>query len=184
MANVARYQWLHPEHGASYNGCITRNTPMTIRFVYGNIFVAETEALVCPVNLRGVMGAGLAKHCHQRWRGLLASYREACFTGELRIGSVFTYSLPSADPTGFKYVVCLPTKVDWQNPSRLEYVEEGVIALATEARYLGLQTVAVSALGCGCGGLEWEPVREVLVKHLARENKCQFIAYEPMRGSK
>ena len=152
---------------------------MPLSFVRGNIFDSGAEALVCPVNVCGAMGAGLAKQCRERWPGLLSPYREACFSGALAIGKVWTFPLPSAEPTGIKYVICLPTKADWRDPSLLTYVDTGLVALVDEVRYLDLSRIAIPALGCGYGGLAWGPVRETMIRRLAPAGNRTYEIYEP-----
>lgn len=45
----------------------------------------------------------------------------------------------------------LPTKQYWRAPSRLEYIDAGLLPV-TEARRLQLRSLALPALPCGLGG--------------------------------
>lgn len=151
-----------------------------IRYCGGDLFLSGAEALVCPVNCVGTLGAGLAKLFHVRWPLLNAPYRRACQAGEIRIGTCWTWQIPTGEQQEQKsqYVICVPTKVHWQKDSEMEYVEKGAAALAEEVRYLGLNSVAVPALGCGLGGLQWEGVREVLGKILG-PLEAEVLLYPP-----
>ena len=53
-----------------------------------SIFESGAEALVCPVNCVGVMGAGLAKEFKERFPEITHSYNYSCLvTKSLRIGN-------------------------------------------------------------------------------------------------
>jgi hypothetical protein len=54
-------------------------------------------------------------------------------------------------------------KKNWRDPSRLEYIESGLVELVRT--YKGL-TMALPMLGCGLGGLDWVDVRPLLEKYL------------------
>ncbi len=65
-----------------------------------------------------------------------------------------------------RWLVNFPTKKHWRNPSKLSYVTDGLRALVEEIRRLKLSSIAVPALGCGNGGLEWNVVRPLIVDAL------------------
>lgn len=131
----------------------------------GNILDDDAEAVVCTVNLQGTMGKGLALDCAKRWHGLERAYATACEDGSLSIGTVFAWQ--TGELLGPSWVVCVPTKRHWRQPSRLSDVCAGCEALA---RWISLEapaSIAVPPLGCGLGGLEWAEVRPMIVEHLA-----------------
>lgn len=115
----------------------------------GSIFDSGAQWLVNPVNTEGVMGAGLALEFKKRLPDVFLAYQSACRRGEVRIGEMFL----------FGKIVHFPTKEHWKAPSRLEYVERGLVSLAEVMRTQGIQTIAIPALGCGLGGLAWSDVR-------------------------
>jgi hypothetical protein len=53
----------------------------------GNSFDTDVNAIVSPVNTKGVMGAGLALQVKQRHTGVFKAYADACAAGEVDIGS-------------------------------------------------------------------------------------------------
>ena len=121
----------------------------------GNIL--REEAFANPVNLVGVMGAGLARQVRGAWPGVMHPYRIACRTRALREGTVLAWR---RDDGG--WIVNTPTKRHWRDPSDLELVDASIRALAAEARRLALRTIAVPPLGCGLGGLPWNVVHDML----------------------
>lgn len=61
-----------------------------------------------------------------------------------------------------RWMICFPTKDHWRQPSREEWIRDGLSALTGLATSLDLKSVAVPALGCGLGGLSWNVVRPML----------------------
>ena len=61
-----------------------------IKFLRGNMFEADVEALVNTVNTVGVMGKGIALQFSRAFPEIMKPYKDACESGQLVIGSVFT----------------------------------------------------------------------------------------------
>lgn len=146
-----------------------------IRYPNGSIFDSGAVALVNPVNCRGAMGKGLALAFAKRWPELLPPYRSACASGDLRIGTVLVLDV---DDLLTKHVVCVPTKNDWRDRSSIADVMAGLKALAQVAHDRCFDSLAVPALGCGLGGLEWGAVRPLVEMTLMSLN-CDVMVYRP-----
>ena len=132
--------------------------------VSGDIFAAEALALVNPVNTQGVMGKGLALAFKNRFPDNFRAYREACRVGQVRIGEVFPHHRSTPPAVIFNF----PTKAHWRQPSRLEYIEMGMVDLVRQIQTLGVRSIALPRLGCGLGGLDWHDVRPVVVDALVQ----------------
>jgi len=128
----------------------------------GNILTSPAQTLVNPVNTMGAMGSGLAFHFKLAFPGLLDAYREAC---RKRYFFKYGFYVYNHVPTS-KKILCFPTKRDWRKPSKLIYIDEGLRRLAHDYRIYGITSLAVPALGCGLGGLQWEEVRPLLYSYL------------------
>ena len=144
----------------------------------GNILDSRSQALVNPVNCAGVMSAGLARQFKARYPEMFQHYRADCRSGKVRIGEVNLYPVP-----GGKTVVNLPTKIEWQNPSNIDYVAWGLTTLREAVQAQGIETVAVPPLGCGLGGLEWTKVQPIIVRLLDLPD-LRVEIYEPARKRK
>lgn len=135
---------------------------MTVRVLHGDIFRSSTQTLTNPINCRGVMGGGLALEFRNRFPVMYQDYVARCRRGEVKVGRPYVWRNP-AEPS----VLNFPTKDDWRDPSKLEYVEEGLRYLANHYREMGVVSLAMPALGCGLGGLEWSKVRPLMERELS-----------------
>ncbi len=134
-----------------------------VTFVKGNIFDSKMSALVCPVNCVGVMGAGLAKAFRDGF--INTTYKEACLRGEMAPGSVLVRQPLHIWSDTPKTLIYVATKQDWRDDSKLEWVETGLINLMRAMNYYNIPSVALPALGCGCGALPWPSV-EMSIKSI------------------
>jgi len=131
---------------------------MTIIYTDGDILMDPAEAIVIPVNTVGVPGAGLAKAWAKKDPDAAGIYKALCEKGLVTIGEI------NIIIHGDSRWIIFPTKEHWKHPSRLEWIEQGLKDL--QPQVTGLDSLAVPALGCGFGGLEWDAVRRLLEKYL------------------
>ncbi len=78
-----------------------------------------------------------------------------------------------------RWIINFPTKQHWRNPSKLEFVREGLEDFVCVLKANNIRSVALPALGCGTGGLEWTPVRELLEASLEPLDHVAFEIFEP-----
>ena len=123
-----------------------------IEYRTGNLLSADAEALVNAVNCVGVMGKGIALQFKQAYVENFHVYQRACTAHELRIGTVLTVPTGQLLP---KYIIIFPAKDHWKGKSDLSFIQDGLVALIEEVRRRGIASIAIPALGCGNGGLEW-----------------------------
>lgn len=143
-----------------------------IKFTQGNIFDSKAQTLVNTVNCVGVMGKGLAKEFRDRWPDMFNAYQAACKKGEVRSGKPFLYK------DLYKIILNVPTKDNWKEPSKYEFVEAGLKAIRDHFQEWGIKSIALPPLGCGLGGLDWAQVKALMVKYLD-ELPIDVEVYEP-----
>ena len=138
------------------------------KIIYGDIFEQDVDALVNPVNCEGVMGAGLARQFRQRYPDMYEMYKEICESG-LRYypGDYMGYYIKEEGI----WIFNVATKYKWRDSSKIEYVDAGVRNIATLLRNQWkeerpIKSIAIPALGCGLGGLDWDDVRPIMKKRL------------------
>lgn len=131
-----------------------------IEYVEGDLFATKADIRVNTVNCVGVMGAGAALAFKQRNPEMFNIYRAECKRGKIRPGVIHVWG-PNSNGMD-DCVVNFPTKMDWREKSKYEYIESGLVALRSYLKEQGSVTVALPALGCGNGGLEWERVSRMI----------------------
>jgi O-acetyl-ADP-ribose deacetylase (regulator of RNase III) len=143
----------------------------------GDILKEQAEAIVNTVNTVGVMGKGIALQFKERYPENYRIYKKACEAGEVKTGKMFvTETGRFLNP---KYIINFPTKEHWRNPSKMEYITEGLKDLVKVISDKNISSIALPPLGCGNGGLEWYKVRKEIEKYLAPFSDLELIVFEP-----
>lgn len=142
----------------------------------GSLLTAHVDALVNAVNTVGVMGKGLALQFKEAFPDAFASYARACKAGEVRIGTMHVVTRPTSP----RFIINFPTKEHWRNPSKLEFIRDGLAGLIDTVRQRAIGSIAVPALGCGNGGLAWSSVRPLIVEAFAQVPDVRVLLFEPV----
>jgi len=150
-----------------------------LRFTTGNLLDAEVEALVNTVNSVGVMGKGIALMFKEGFPENYKAYEAACKSGLVRPGRMFVTLVPGL--IGPRWIVNFPTKKHWRNPSKLEWIEEGLRDLRSVIAEKKIRSIAIPPLGSGNGGLDWNDVRPLIERELGEIVGLDAIVYEPTR---
>lgn len=150
-----------------------------LHYTHGNLLESPAIALVNAVNTQGVMGKGLALAFRQAFPHNYREYRKACAAGQLVPGNLLVVWDTTSDGIP-KRIINFPTKTAWRQPSRYEYVESGLEALARLIATEQIPNIAVPALGCGLGGLEWSRVHELIERYLSKVN-AEVWVFEPLK---
>ena len=146
-----------------------------IKYVKGNILESDAEALVNPVNCVGVMGAGLAKQFKAKYPEMFDKYKELCKQGKFHGGHIHIYQIKCKR----RFIINFATKVHWKDKAKLDYIKFGLGTLVYFLKYTPLiKSSAIPALGCGCGGLNWQDVKEIMEDYLSDIN-CDIRIYVP-----
>ena len=143
----------------------------------GNLLDADVDAVVNTVNTVGVMGKGIALMFKERFPENYAAYAQACKAGEVRVGEIFVTR--SVELQGPRWIINFPTKKHWRQPTKLEWVRDGLVALKAVIRENQIRSIAIPPLGCGNGGLEWQDVRPLIETTLAHLAGVEIVVYEP-----
>jgi O-acetyl-ADP-ribose deacetylase (regulator of RNase III) len=143
-----------------------------ITYKKGNILESQMHTLVNPVNCDGIMGKGLALAFRVAFPKNFVAYKRECRDKTLRPGGFI-----SVRDNG-KVIVNLATKDHWRNPSKYEWIEAGLGWIAYFAKN-GEGGIAIPALGCGLGGLDWNVVKPMMEKAFDFPECCEIEIYEP-----
>ena len=149
-----------------------------VEVVTGDLLEADVDAIVNAVNTKGVMGKGIALQFRQAFPENYAAYRAACKAGDVRLGTMFV--VPTARPGRPRFIVNFPTKAHWKSRSRLADIEAGLRDLRRVIDEYEIESIALPALGCGLGGLDWADVRP-LIEAALEDLPVRALAFEPPR---
>ena len=150
-----------------------------LTYTQGNLLEAGTAALVNTVNTVGVMGKGIALMFKESFPDNFKRYATACKRGEVQIGKMFVTEGPGL--TGPRWIVNFPTKMHWRNPTRIEWVIEGLQDLRRVIVENEISSIAIPPLGCGNGGLAWQAVRPLIEQSLGDLPGVDVVVYEPTK---
>lgn len=144
-----------------------------IIYKQADILHAPEDVLVCPVNCVGVMGQGLALQFAKLFPDSKKFYEAVCN------GSKWQKMIPGVlaryDENG-KTIIFFPTKTHWRYRSRYSYVETGLdtfkkwLTSGTKnvvgQQHKEFKSIAIPALGCGLGTLDWKRVKLLVENYL------------------
>lgn len=149
----------------------------TYEIKHGDIFESNAEALVNTVNCKGVMGRGLALQFKRCYPDNFVAYRTECQAGRMVLGRVHVFDTGRMSP---RYIINFPTKDHWRNSSSLADIADGLNSLESEVRRLGIGSIAIPALGCDLGGLDWDDVRPLIVSTVERLPGLRAVLFAPL----
>lgn len=147
----------------------------------GDMLFSNMQTLTISVNTVGIMGKGLASRTKYQFPDVYVMYQDACRRKTLRMGKPFLYKReasfddeladePSSvlTPNGIKWFLLFATKRHWRNDSDLAGIEEGLRWVVANYEAEGIKSIALPALGCGLGNLDWRDVGPVMCSQLAQ----------------
>lgn len=134
-----------------------------IIYTKNNLFKSPAKVLVNTVNTVGVMGKGIALEFKRLYPDMFNQYQHYCENGQLSIGKLWLYKSPT------KWILNFPTKQDWRNKSKIEYLESGLKKFVENYQRLGITSISFPELGAGNGGLDWnKEVRPLMEQYLSK----------------
>ncbi len=150
-----------------------------ISLIDGDMFFSNLQTLTISVNLQGIMGKGLASRAKYQFPDVYVAYQDACRAKRITAIKPSLYKRESsleeelADlgsplvmPNAVKWFLLFATKRHWKDNSRLDDIESGLKWVRDNFRNEGIQSLAMPALGCGLGGLDWKEVGPLMCKYL------------------
>lgn len=150
-----------------------------ITLVEGDLFYSKLQTLTVSVNTKGVMGKGLASRAKYQFPDVYVYYQDLCRKQNL-MGTPALYKREASfdialadDPqtlqnaNGNTWFLLFATKADWRNDADIKGIEKGLIWLKNNYEKEEIKSLAIPALGCGLGNLEWRNVGPLMCKYLS-----------------
>ena len=161
------------------NPMVVQLTP-NLSLFKGDMFFSRMHTLTVSVNIVGVMGKGLASRAKYQFPDVYIAYQDACRRKKLSMGRPFLYKRETSldhqlayepftmkNGNGQTWFLLFPTKRHWREDSDLDAIEQGMIWLRENYKKEGIKSLAIPALGCGLGNLEWKDVGPMLCRYLS-----------------
>lgn len=150
-----------------------------ISLIEGDMFFSTMQTLTVSVNLQGIMGKGLASRAKYQFPDVYVYYQDACRSRKLKADKPCIYkresslddeladlTTPLSTPNAVKWFMLFATKRKWREDSRVEDIEGGLEWFCRNHKKEGVQSVALPALGCGLGGLQWRDIGPLMCRYL------------------
>ncbi len=176
QGNIAVIQEPHLFFQPRRSGRITD----TLTWVDGDMFFSHMQTLTISVNTVGIMGKGLASRAKYQFPDVYVVYQDVCRRKMLVMGRPYLYKreisldqqladepFPSPEYNENKWFLLFPTKRHWRERSDIQGIEQGLRWIRERYKAEGIRSLAIPALGCGLGGLDWREVGPLLCRHLA-----------------
>lgn len=139
----------------------------------------KNHVVINTVNCEGIMGAGLAYVCKNRYgKAYFKEYQDDCLSKKVSItGKENSFSI-----IGNELVYNFPTKDLIWDLSKYGYIESGLIKLNVFLHYLTtLETyyeyVHIPPLGCGLGGLNEKVIKEMILAMITNQEYQKIILW-------
>lgn len=135
--------------------------------VEGDILLSKAQAVVHGVGVDDDFKQGLALKLRERWPALYKDFRHYCQTTSPEEGSVWSWK-----GAGGPAIVSLftqappPKKGGHPGKASLTNVNHALRNLAAAIQSEGYQSVAITRLATGVGGLDWDDVKPLIERHL------------------
>jgi len=115
----------------------------------GSALDHQVQAIACPANRRGVMGAGITGQI--RLAGGIEIEREAMTQAPLTIGSAISTTAGALEARGVKAIIHAVVSDALGAPTRLDIVRGATAAALKEADRLRVKSLLLPPLGSGLG---------------------------------
>lgn len=150
-----------------------------ISLIDGDMFFSNLQTLTISVNLQGVMGKGLASRAKYQFPDVYVAYQDACRSRRVTATKPYLYKREGSldeeladhgselhTANAVKWFLLFATKRKWRENSRLEDIEGGLNWVQRNFKAQNIQSLAMPALGCGLGRLDWKDVGPLMCKYL------------------
>jgi len=147
----------------------------------GDMFFSKNQTITVSVNTVGVMGKGLASRAKYQFPDVYVYYQDLCRGRKLKMGRPQIYKREASldyelsdEPSKLengnaeKWFLLFPTKKHWREDSDIKGIEQGLSWLLENYKDERVKSLAIPALGCGLGNLEWKDVGPLMCKYLTQ----------------
>jgi O-acetyl-ADP-ribose deacetylase (regulator of RNase III) len=156
---------------------LTSNLTLALQ---GDMFFSRMQTITVSVNCVGIMGKGVASRAKYQFPRVYVYYQDLCRKHQLKIGRPVLFKREGSTDSELAdnpstlacanaetWFLLFPTKQHWRDDADISGIEEGLRWVCKNYRTEGIKSLAMPALGCGLGNLEWKDVGPILCKYLS-----------------
>jgi O-acetyl-ADP-ribose deacetylase (regulator of RNase III) len=119
--------------------------------IEGDLFNSDAQALAHGVNIRGVMGAGIAKPFKEKFPLMYEEYCLMCRHETLHVGGCFAYYAGNG-----RWIYNIASQDEPGPFARVRWLSTGLRDALIHARRYKVDEIALPQIGCGIGGLDYK----------------------------
>lgn len=129
----------------------------------GDIWTTTALAIGQGVNVRGVMGAGIAAQFSTKFPDMYQEYKRLCDTNTLVPGELHVWPVPRSSPDqAQRYVFNLASQINPGANASYRLILKSAQRALQNASAMGIDAVALPRIGSGIGGLDEAKVEGIL----------------------
>jgi O-acetyl-ADP-ribose deacetylase (regulator of RNase III) len=172
-----------PMPGMFFQPIMHRPLTPKLALVQGDMFFSRMQTITISVNTVGIMGKGVASRAKYQFPRVYVEYQEVCRSRQLKMGKPYLYKPEKSfdielldEPASSTctrpatWFLLFPTKRHWRDNADIKGIEEGLIWLRENYKKEGIESLALPALGCGLGRLNWSEVGPLMCEYLYTMN--------------
>jgi O-acetyl-ADP-ribose deacetylase (regulator of RNase III) len=154
----------------------------------GDMFFSRLQTLTVSVNTVGIMGKGIASRAKYQFPDVYVYYQDLCRLRKLKMGVPALYKREAStdyqmadEPesmscaNGETWFLLFPTKRHWREDADIDGIEKGLQWIVENYWKEGIKSLALPALGCGLGNLDWKQIGPLMCKYLSLLDIPVFI---------
>lgn len=155
---------------------------MMLEYKNASLVKATESVIAHGCNLKGKMGAGVAKSLADKWPKVYQSYQFACASGALHLGAVNWVQVGEE-----RYVANVMTQAAYGRDPKIRYtsydaVDRGLRLVCEEALQRGYvergDSIAISKIGANLGNANWS-ITEAIIEQISTDYGVNFVVYQP-----
>lgn len=149
-----------------------------IEFVAGDILKSKAEAIGHGIAPNDHFNQGLALSLREQWPSLYKDFRHYCHTQKASEGDLWAWK-GAGGPTIFSLFTQQAPESQEGHPGRASEsnVNASLKNLAREVKKAKLKSLALPKIATGVGGLSWEIVKPLILKHF-KDSDVKICVYE------
>lgn len=147
---------------------------MSIKIIKGNLFNSKAQTLVNTINTVGAMGTGIALEFRLRYPDMFNKYVILCSHKQIQVGKLWLHK------TNDKWILNFPTKENWKDDSKIEYLEKGLQKFLDTYKQKGIISIAFPTLGARHGNIPEKLSIDIMTRYLKGCNiPIEIYIYDP-----